>query len=58
LEYKQTKNQIENLKATYSLLQKEIALMEPLVKKGVASKLDLLKMRREASESLSKIKGA
>ncbi len=58
MEYKQTKNQIENLKATYSLLQKEIALMEPLVKKGVASKLDLLKMRREASESLSKIKGA
>ena len=58
LEYRQTQNQIENLRTTYNLLKKEIALMEPLVKKGVASELDLLKMRREASESLTQIKGA
>ena len=58
LEYQQTANQIQNLKETYSLLKKEISLMQPLVRKGVASELDLLKMQREASESLSKIKGA
>ena len=58
LEYKQTENQIDSFQATYKLLKQEIALMQPLVKKGVASELDLLKMQREASESLSKIQGA
>lgn len=58
LDYQKTKDQINSYSKTYELLKKEIALMEPLVNKGVASQIDLLKIRREASESLSQIQSA
>ncbi len=49
-ELSSTKSQIEQLQTTLNLINREVALMSPLVKKGVASEIDLLKLKREQNE--------
>ncbi len=43
------KNTIDNLKNSYNLFQKEIKIVEPLVKKGVMSRVELLRLKRDAA---------
>ncbi|MDX1795831.1 MAG: HlyD family type I secretion periplasmic adaptor subunit [Hydrogenovibrio sp.] len=55
-ELEEAQNQAEQLQKSYNFLQKEIQIMAPLVKEGIASEVDLLKTRREANEALTKLK--
>lgn len=48
--------QLKQLSKSYDLIQKEIKINEPLVKRGFASEVDLLKLRREASELKTKLR--
>lgn len=48
-------NQFTQLSKSYDLLKKEIEIMQPLVKDGIASEVDLLKTQREATEAYSKL---
>lgn len=49
-------NQFEQLSKSYDLLKQEINIMEPLVKQGIASEVELLKLRREANDAYSLLK--
>ena len=55
-ELEEAYNQLKQLNRSYELLKKEIRIMEPLVKEGIASEVDLLKTRREANETFTKLK--
>lgn len=55
-ELEEAYNQLKQLNRSYELLKKEIRIMEPLVKEGIASEVDLLKTRREANEAFTKLK--
>lgn len=48
-------NQFTQLSKSYDLLKKEIEIMQPLVKDGIASEVDLLKTQREATDAYSKL---
>ncbi|KUJ75978.1 hemolysin secretion protein D [Thiomicrospira sp. XS5] len=48
-------NQFTQLSKSYELLNKEIEIMQPLVKDGIASEVDLLKTQREATDAYSKL---
>ena len=56
LELREAKNQLIQLKRTRQLLQEEMSLTEPLVNQGIASHVDLLKLKREENEAYSKLK--
>jgi len=49
-------NQFKQLSKSYDLLKQEINIMEPLVKQGIASEVELLKLRREANDAYSLLK--
>lgn len=49
-------NQFEQLSKSYDLLKQEINIMEPLVRQGIASEVELLKLRREANDAYSLLK--
>ncbi len=55
LELKDARDQLRELQASYRLIQKELRINEPLVRRGYASEVDLLKLRREASQMRAKI---
>lgn len=55
-ELKEAYNQLQQLNRSYELLKKEIKIMEPLVKEGIASEVDLLRTRREANEAFTKLR--
>ena len=40
---------IRHLKSSYTMISKEVNMTEPMVKKGIRSKIDFLKLRREAN---------
>jgi len=42
------------LKSSYTMIQQEVHMTEPMVKKGVRSKVDFLKLQREANDISSK----
>lgn len=56
LELEEAYSQDRQLKRSRSLLNQEISLMNPLVKQGIASQVDLLKLQREENEVYTKLK--
>lgn len=48
-------NKVENLEKSLSLAKQQLAIMEPLAKDGVVSKVDLLQTRREVHELNSEL---
>ena len=54
-ELQEAYNQFEQLSKSYELLQQEIEIMKPLVQEGIASEVDLLKTRREATDAYSQL---
>lgn len=56
LELKEAYDQSVQLKRSRKLLNQEIDLMKPLVKQGIASQVDLLKLQREENEAYSRLK--
>jgi adhesin transport system membrane fusion protein len=57
LELEDAYSQKKQLTRSLNLLKKEVSFMKPLVKQGIASQVDLLKLEREENEALSKLKG-
>lgn len=57
LELQDSYSQITQLTRSLNLLKKEVSFMEPLVKQGIASQVDLLKLQREENDAYSKLKG-
>ena len=53
-ELSEAKNQLEYLKASSDFISKEVKMTQPMVAKGVRSKIDFLKLKREANEIVSK----
>ena len=53
-ELSEAKNQLEYLKASSDYIAKEVRMTQPMVAKGVRSKIDFLKLKREANEITSK----
>lgn len=49
-------NQFEQLSKSYDLLKQEINIIQPLVKQGIASEVELLKLKREANDAYSLLK--
>jgi adhesin transport system membrane fusion protein len=56
LELKEAKSQLNQLWRTHAILKKRVDLLKPLVKRGIASREDLLKLEQELNEAVSKIK--
>ncbi len=56
LELDEAYSQSKQLARSRNLLNQEISLMKPLVKEGIASKVDLLKLQREENDAYSKLK--
>jgi adhesin transport system membrane fusion protein len=54
-ELEQLTNKVENLKQSLSLAKQQLAIMEPLAKDGVVSKVDLLQTRRDVHEMNSEL---
>lgn len=57
LDLKDAYSQQKQLTRSLDLLKKEVSFMKPLVKQGIASEVDLLKLQREENDALSKLKG-
>lgn len=57
LELQDAYSQQKQLTRSLNLLKKEVSFMKPLVKQGIASQVDLLKLEREENEAFSKLKG-
>ncbi len=57
LELQDAYSQQKQLTRSLNLLKKEVGFMKPLVKQGIASQVDLLKLEREENEALTKLKG-
>lgn len=49
-ELSEAKTQLTHLKSSYSMISKEVTMTEPMVAKGVRSKIDFLKLQREAND--------
>ncbi|MCK5877014.1 MAG: HlyD family type I secretion periplasmic adaptor subunit [Candidatus Marithrix sp.] len=56
-EIKELQARQKQLRHSYDLSQQELKIVEPLVKKGVISKVDLLRLRREISDLKVEIDG-
>ncbi len=54
-ELKELESKLVELGRTYSLLQKEISMIKPLVKKGAASDVEVLQLERQASQMQGEI---
>ncbi|MBF6057544.1 HlyD family type I secretion periplasmic adaptor subunit [Thiomicrorhabdus heinhorstiae] len=57
IELRGTLGEQQQLKRSLSLISKEVNLMQPLVRQGVASEVDLLKLQRQENDVLTKLKG-
>ena len=57
-ELREAKAKIKSLKKSLSFVNEEIAMTEPMVKEGVKSKVDFLKLKREANGILNDIEAA
>ncbi|MBN2865966.1 MAG: HlyD family type I secretion periplasmic adaptor subunit [Thiotrichales bacterium] len=56
LELKEAYSQQTQLTRSHQLLTQEINMMKPLVRQGIASEVDLLKIQREENDALTKLK--
>ena len=45
----EAEKKLKNLKKSYALIEEEVKMSEPMVKEGVKSKVDFLKLQREAN---------
>jgi adhesin transport system membrane fusion protein len=57
-EYKEAKAKIKSLQKSLTYVSEEIAMTEPMVKEGIKSKVDFLKLKREASTIENDIQAA
>ncbi len=57
LELQDAYSQKKQVTRSLNLLKKEVSFMRPLVKQGIASQVDLLKLEREENDALTKLKG-
>ncbi len=57
-EQEENRMKIKQLGRNYELIQKELAISEPLVKSGVVSEVEHLKLQRQASDIESELKSA
>jgi len=57
-ELKETVEKIVHLKRTVSLMNEEVAMMEPMVKQGVKSKVTFMQLQREQSKVLGDLSSA
>ena len=53
-ELSEAQSQMKHLKASHDMIATEVRMTEPMVRKGVRSKIDFLKLQREANEIDSK----
>jgi len=53
-ELQEAYSQRDHLKSSYSMISREVRMTKPMVAKGVRSKIDFLKLQREANEIESK----
>ncbi|GKT12800.1 MAG: membrane fusion protein, adhesin transport system [Thiomicrorhabdus sp.] len=56
LELNDATSQTQQLSRSLELLREEVNLMQPLVRQGIASQVDLLKLKREENDAYSKLK--
>ncbi len=56
LDLREAYSQKTQLTRSHTLLTREISMMKPLVKQGIASEVDLLKTQREENDALTKLK--
>jgi adhesin transport system membrane fusion protein len=57
-EYKEAKAKIKSLKKSLEYVTEEISMTEPMVREGIKSKVDFLKLKREASTIENEIQAA
>jgi adhesin transport system membrane fusion protein len=57
-ELKENKDRIVHLQRSAELINEEVKMMEPMVKQGVKSKVDFMKLQREQSQILSDLQSA
>lgn len=57
-ELKDAKQTIEHLKFSVKAIEKEVKMTEPMVKRGIRSEIDFLKLQREQSEAKQKLQSA
>ncbi|WP_428739988.1 HlyD family type I secretion periplasmic adaptor subunit [Sulfurimonas sp.] len=55
-ELSEARTQLKHLKSSYTMISKEVKMTKPMVDKGVRSKIDFLKLQREANDIESKYK--
>ncbi|MDF1879386.1 HlyD family type I secretion periplasmic adaptor subunit [Sulfurimonas sp. SAG-AH-194-C20] len=53
-ELSEANSQLKHLRASNAMIQEEVRMTQPMVAKGVRSKIDFLKLKREANEIESK----
>ena len=53
-ELSEAQSQMKHLKSSHEMIETEVRMTEPMVRKGVRSKIDFLKLQREANEIDSK----
>ena len=56
LELTEAKSQVQQLSRSLGLLREEVNLTQPLVRQGIASQVDLLKLKREENDAYSKLR--
>jgi len=54
-ELNEARGRLKNLKRSYALIEEEIRMSEPMVKEGVKSRVDFLKLQRDANGILTDI---
>ena len=57
-EVKEAKAKVKTLKKSLEYVQEEIKMTEPMVRQGIKSRVDFLKLKREESEIINKIEAA
>jgi len=57
-EYREAKARINSLRKSLAFVNEEIAMTEPMVKEGVKSRVDFLKLKREANGIINDIEAA
>jgi len=57
-ELEEATSKLKRLKGSYKLMREELKITEPLVRKGLESKVDFLKLKREVNDLLEKVEAA
>ena len=57
-EFKETSDRITHLQRTANLMNDEVEMMRPMVKQGIKSRVDFMKLQREQSQILSDLESA